>query len=278
MQSIRVGRVVRARQVGSAIAAFVIALALPAVARAAGNIADGKAKSVACQACHVASAADTPHIAGQREIYIVKQLKAFKASDRKNPLMNAIANQLSESDIENLAAYWTAQPAAGDGNVSEAVTAIRKSQMPFPKDFPKGYVLYDTTKKDDQNAVSKSYVNNVGLQAAKADKPLPDGTSILVVNYAVKLDANKKPVTEKDGSWALDKVMSYAGMEARANWGKDIPELLRNTNWNYGVFGPDKAPRTEINQAVCLACHKPKAATSFVFGLKEIQVAAKAAK
>jgi len=53
---------------------------------------------------------------------------------------------------------------------------------------------------------------------------------------------------------------------------------LRNTNWNYGVFGPDKAPRAEINQAVCLACHKPKAATSFVFGLKEIQVAAKAAK
>jgi cytochrome c553 len=278
MQSIRLGRGARVRQVGSAIAAFVIAAALPAVAHAAGNVADGKAKSVACQACHVASAADTPHLAGQREIYIAKQLKAFKANDRKNPLMNAIASQLSDADIENLAAYWTAQSATGDGNVSEAVAAIRKSQMPFPKDFPKGYVLYDTTKKDDQNAVSKSYVNNVGLQAAKADKPLPDGTSILVVNYAVKLDASKKPVTEKDGSWALDKVMSYAGMEARASWGKEIPELLRNTNWNYGVFGPDKAPRTEINQAVCLACHKPKAATSFVFGLKEIQTAAKAAK
>jgi cytochrome c553 len=278
MQSIRLGRGARVRPIARAIVAFVIAVASPVVARAAGNVADGKAKSIACQACHVASSPDTPHLAGQREVYIVKQLKAFKSSDRKNPLMSAIASQLGEADIENLAAYWSAQSPTGDGNVSEAVAAIRKSQMPFPKDFPKGYVLYDTTKKDDQNAVSKSYINSVGLQAAKADKPLPDGTSILVVNYAVKLDANKKPVTEKDGSWALDKVMSYAGMEARAGWGKDIPELLRNTNWSYGVFGPDKAPRTEINQAVCLACHKPKAATSFVFGIKEIQTAAKAAK
>ncbi|MBC7974641.1 MAG: cytochrome P460 family protein [Myxococcales bacterium] len=286
MQSTHVGRVALVRQVGSVLAAVVVALvvtfggalALPSAARAAGNVADGKAKSVACQACHVASASDTPHLAGQREAYLAKQLKAFKAGERKNPLMSAIATQLSDTDIENLATYWGAQNANSDNNLSEAVSAIRKSQMPFPKEFPKGYVLYDTVKKDDQNAVSKSYINTLGLAAAKAGKPLPDGTSILVVNYAAKLDANKKPVAAKDGSWEVDKVMSYAGMESRAGWGKDIPELLRNNNWNYGVFGPDKATRGEINQAVCLACHKPKSASSFVFGIKEIDAAAKALK
>lgn len=247
-------------------------LTLPVIAHAGGNIADGKAKSVACQACHVAAAAagDTPHLAGQRETYIVKQLKAFKSGDRKNPLMSAMANQLSETDIENLAAYWSAQAAGSDTNVTEAVAAIKKSQMTFPKEFPKGFFLYDTVNKEDQNAVSKSYVNAIARDAAKAGKPLPDGSAILVVNYAAKLDGNKKPVLEKDGSWAVDKVMSYAGMEARPGWGKDIPELLRNVNWNYGVFGPDKSPRGEINQAVCLACHKPTAGTSYVFGLKEI--------
>ena len=276
MQSIRVGRVLVGRALG--LAAIVVALALPATARAAGNVSQGKAKSLACQACHTASGADTPHLAGQREAYIVKQLKAFKAGDRKNPLMSAMAGQLSDSDLDDLAAYWSGQTAGSDATASEAVTAIRKSQMPFPKDFPTGFMLYDTTKKDDQNAISKSYINTLGFEAAKAGKPLPDGTSILVVNYAVKLDASKKPVAEKDGSWALDKVVSYAGMESRVGWGKDIPGLLRNANWNYGVFGPDKAPRGEINQAVCLACHKPTAATSFVFGLKEIQAAAKTAK
>jgi cytochrome c553 len=255
----------------------VIALALPLTARAAGNVADGKAKSVACQACHVAIPAngDTPHLAGQRETYIAKQLKAFKAGERKNPLMSAIATQLSDADIENLAAYWASLAAGNDNNVTDAVAAIKKSQMKFPADFPNGYFLYDTTNKDDQNAVSKSFINKVGYDAIKAGKPLPDGSAVLVVNYAAKLDANKKPVVEKDGKWATDKVMSYAGMEARANWGKDIPELIRNANWNYAVFGPDKAPRTEINQAVCLACHKPQAQSSFVFGLKEIQAKVK---
>jgi cytochrome c553 len=132
MQSIRVGRV----QVGSSAIlglAVVVALALTVTAHAAGNAAEGKAKSATCQACHVASGADTPHVAGQREVYIVRQLKAFKAGDCKNPLMNAIATQLSEDDIEDLAAYWSAQAAGSDTNVSDAVATIRRSQMPFPK-------------------------------------------------------------------------------------------------------------------------------------------------
>src|SRR5687767_3559818 len=99
MRLIRLGSV---RRFGSVVGAL-IALALPAVAVAAGNVADGKAKSVACQACHVAAstAGDTPRLAGQREAYIVKQLKAFKAGERKNPLMSAMATQLSDTDIEN---------------------------------------------------------------------------------------------------------------------------------------------------------------------------------
>jgi hypothetical protein len=142
--------------------------------------------------------------------------------------------------------------------------------MAFPKDFPKGFTLYSTANKEDAPVVSKSYVNAAGLAAAKAGKPLPDGTVIIVVNSAAKLDANKKPVTEKDGTYTPDKVVAYAGMEARTGWGNAVPELLRNANWNYGVFNPDKTPKAEINQAVCLACHKPKVDTSYLFLLKDI--------
>ena len=269
MRSIRFGRFV---------GVLVISLGLPVVATAGGDAAAGKAKSLACQACHIAVAptGETPHLAGQRETYIAKQLKTFKSGDRKNPLMAAMAGQLSDADIDNLAAYWSSQPAGSDTTVPAEVAAIKKSQMAFPRDFPKGFVLYNTTNKEDQNAVSKSYVNAVALQAAKAGKPLPDGSAILVVNYTAKLDANKKPVLEKDGSWSLDKVTGYAGMEARAGWGKDIPELLRNANWHYNVFGPDKAPRPDLNQAICLGCHKPNAATSYLFLLKDIQAKATA--
>jgi cytochrome c553 len=260
----------------SFVGVLVVAFGLPAVASAAGNAAEGKTKSLACAACHVAVAptGETPHLAGQRETYIVKQLKAFKSGDRKNPLMSAMANQLSDADIDNLAAYWSSQAAGSDSTVPADVAALKKSQMTFPKDFPKGFVQYSTANKEDQPVVSKSYVNAAGFAAVKAGKPLPDGTVIIVVNSIAKLDANKKPLTEKDGTYTPDKIVAYAGMEARAGWGNAVPELLRNANWNYGVFNPDKTPKAEINQAVCLACHKPKAETSFLFLLKDIQAKA----
>jgi len=269
MRSIRFGRFV---------GVLVISLGLPVVATAGGDAAAGKAKSLACQACHIAVAptGETPHLAGQRETYIAKQLKAFKSGDRKNPFMTAIAAQLNDADINDLAAYWGSQASGSDTTVSNEVAAIKKSQMAFPRDFPKGFVLYNTANKDDQNAVSKAYVNTVGLQAVKAGKPMPDGSAIIIVNYAAKLDASKKPIADKDGSWVDDKVTGYEGMEARTGWGNALPELLRNANWHYNVFGADKTPRADLNQAVCLACHKPQAANSFVFSFPKIQAKANA--
>ncbi len=53
-------------------------------------------------------------------------------------------------------------------------------------------------------------------------------------------------------------VQSYAGMELRNDWGKDIPLLLRNENWDYALFAADGKRHDELNEAQCLACHKPK--------------------
>lgn len=257
-----------------AVGALAISIGSTDVARAGGDANAGKEKALACQACHTQPAnapGDTPHLAGQRETYIAKQLKAFKAGDRKNPLMNAIAGQLGDADIENLAAFWGSQPSGSDTTVPDAVAAIRKSHMTFPKDFPKGFTQYLSANNTEKKIVSKTYVNAVGLAAARAGKPLPDGSMIVVVNSSAKMDASGNPVADKDGSWMPDKIQGYTGMEARANWGKDIPELLRNQNWNYGVFTADKAPRAEVAQTICLACHKPKASDSFLFSWKELQ-------
>jgi cytochrome c553 len=255
---------------------MVIAMSIaPAAALAGGDAAAGKAKSVACEACHVAvdAAGDTPHLAGQRATYIAKQLKAFKAGDRKNPFMNAIATQLSEADIDNLGAYWASQASGSDTTVSEAAAAIKKSHMAFPKDFPKGFTLYLASNDAEKSAISQNFINNAAFAAAKAGKPLPDGTTIITVHASAKLGADGKPVAAKDGSWTVDKLVNYAAMETMTGWGKDIPELLRNADWNYAVFGPDKAPKP-VNQAVCLACHKPQSAVSYLFSFKELQAKA----
>jgi len=257
----------------SLVGVFIISLGLPLTARAAGDASAGSGKSLACQACHVspASAPGAPHLAGQREAYIAKQLKAFKAGDRKDPLMSAVATQLSDADIDNLAAFWSSQQPGSDTTVSSAIAAVKKSHMAFPASFPKGFTLYLTSNDSKENIVSKTYVNAVGLKAARANKQLPDGSMIIVVKSAARLGADKQPVLEKDGSWATDKVVAYAGMEAHAGWGKDIPELLRNAIWNYAVCTAEKTPRAEVSQTVCLACHKPKAAESYLFSFKELK-------
>jgi cytochrome c553 len=266
----------RSNQIISAVAVLAISLALPAIARAGGDAAAGKIKGPICLSCHTAITGDTPHLVGQREGYIAKQLKAFKSGDRKNPVMNAMAGALSDADVENLAAFLSSQPAGSDATASEEVTAMRKSKMAFPKDFPKGFTEYGARNKEGQNAVARAYVNDVGMKAAKAGQPLPDGTIFMVINYAAKLDANKKPAPDKDGIWATEKIAGYEGMEMRAGWGAAVPELVRNLNWNYAVFGPDKAQKADLNQMICQVCHVPAASKGYVFSLEKLQAKAHA--
>ncbi|GLX78415.1 hypothetical protein tinsulaeT_17550 [Thalassotalea insulae] len=76
----------------------------------AGDIAAGKAKSGTCAACHGATGISAvpmyPNLAGQKEVYLSKQLKDFKSGARKDPVMGAMAMPLSDEDIANLAAYF----------------------------------------------------------------------------------------------------------------------------------------------------------------------------
>ena len=78
----------------------------------AGDVAAGRAKAMMCQACHgldgLAKTPDAPNIAGQVEPYLVTQLQAFKTGARKSEAMSVVAPDLTDADIDNLAAYYAA--------------------------------------------------------------------------------------------------------------------------------------------------------------------------
>ncbi len=69
------------------------------------------AKLAVCAACHGKNGMGTqpkyPHLAGQQKVYMVTQLKAFKAGERKNPEMQPMAAMLSDADMEELSAYYS---------------------------------------------------------------------------------------------------------------------------------------------------------------------------
>ncbi|HUV21421.1 MAG TPA: cytochrome c [Gammaproteobacteria bacterium] len=91
--------------------AALVALSLNVQTALAGDAAAGKAKSALCAACHGMDGISTndmwPNLAGQKEGYMVMQLKAFRGGERNNPMMAPMTAGLSDDDIANLAAYFS---------------------------------------------------------------------------------------------------------------------------------------------------------------------------
>lgn len=81
-----------------------------------GNVLLGKQKirSENCQECHgefgVGLSNAAPKLAGQYADYIVKQLHDFQSGARQHPVMNAMAEGLSEEDVSDIAAYFASNP------------------------------------------------------------------------------------------------------------------------------------------------------------------------
>jgi len=77
----------------------------------AGDAAAGKAKSATCAGCHGPEGVSLndlwPNLAGQKEGYLMAQIKAFRDGQRSNPMMSPMAAPLSDADIADLAAYYS---------------------------------------------------------------------------------------------------------------------------------------------------------------------------
>ena len=98
---------------------ILLALAsLPGTLLARGDAASGKEKSQVCQACHgldgKSIAPTYPNLAGQHESYLVKALADYRAGRRTNPVMAPMAANLSDQDIEDLAAWYSSQDGLED--------------------------------------------------------------------------------------------------------------------------------------------------------------------
>ena len=93
--------------------AAALAAAACATAFASGNPEAGHKKSTPCQACHgpngISVSPAFPNLAGQNVDYIMEALRQYKDGRRTNPIMKGQAANLSERDIEDLAAYFSSQ-------------------------------------------------------------------------------------------------------------------------------------------------------------------------
>ena len=91
-----------------------IILSTFASASFAGDAAAGKAKSVTCAGCHGTNGISNnpkvwPNLAGREEAEIASALQMYRDGRRKHAVMSIMAKNLTDDEIDNLAAYFSSQ-------------------------------------------------------------------------------------------------------------------------------------------------------------------------
>ena len=182
--------------------------------------------------------------------------------------MNAIAPQLSDADIDNVAAYFNSLAVMETSDLSETAQGLAENKITFPDDYQDTFTLYSKVSQAGPKRVRHNYGNEAALQALDDQGMLADGAFIVTEIYSAKLDDSGNPVTGDDGHFVADKLVALAVMEKRHGYGDAIPEILRNGDWIYAIFSPEKE-RRPFNHAACLACHKPLHDADYLFSYQD---------
>lgn len=92
-----------------------------------GDAAAGKTLAAVCAGCHAAPAgaqlALAPSLDGQRQAYLVEAIRAYKTGQRDNKLMLTMVQNLSDADMQNVAAYYAGLSCRSGGGQDQAAVA-----------------------------------------------------------------------------------------------------------------------------------------------------------
>ena len=102
----------RERTCAPGVAAAISLILFATSTLAAGNVAAGRQKALACQTCHgldgLSKLPEAPNLAGQPEPFLINSLNDFRKGVRKNDMMSLVVQQLSDQDVADLAAFYAA--------------------------------------------------------------------------------------------------------------------------------------------------------------------------
>lgn len=142
--------------------------------------------------------------------------------------------------------------AAMTAAVATVVWAQGNDRVNFPENYKSG-VHYTTVERG--NIREEIYANREAIEAAKKGQPLPSGTVITMEDY-------------RDG-----RLFRYIVMEKRADWGQRYAQDIRNGDWEFQSFQPDRTVNRSENVTRCMGCHKGQARSDYVFTLDRMRTA-----
>ncbi len=93
-----------------ALSLVLTALTASAGVAASGDPSEGAKKAALCGACHSPNGISInplwPNLAGQKAAYLSKQIKMFRDGERIEPTMQPFVVNLTDEEIEDLAAHF----------------------------------------------------------------------------------------------------------------------------------------------------------------------------
>ncbi len=155
-----------------------VSMAMLASTTYAADVAQGKARAAACAGCHgsngIGLSEEFPNLAGQKQAYLLKQLKAFKSGARSNPTMKAMVAGLDEAGMNDLAAYYSS---LSQKTVAVATKKTLATDKASQKEFPES--VFVSMKKSATVEAFPEQIAWKGGPDMLYDAVTPDGKMVL---------------------------------------------------------------------------------------------------
>jgi len=148
------------------------------------------------------------------------------------------------------------------GMGSAPVVKFKDNEQPIPADYKTWLKFLSEVQRPDAKQVREIFINPVGAGAQKG-QPFPNGTTLVMENYAAKLGTNGMPLTGADGKLVKGDLLRVFVMGKGEGWGDAAPQGLRNGDWVYAAYGADGKTTSDLI-AACRGCHIPLAKQDFV--------------
>ncbi len=144
------------------------------------------------------------------------------------------------------------------------------TKIPFPADYKTTFTNYlslDRVQNPDQTI--RLFANDIAMKGPGPDGKLPFGSVLVAEVYKAKKDKDGNVIKSSLGRRIRDKFALIAVMARGENFGNDLPDGLKNGNWDFATFKPDGSPaKKDLN--ACRACHAPLTKTNHLFSYEHL--------
>jgi len=184
--------------------------------QAAGDPERGKQRAALCFGCHGPDGQslnpEYPNLAGQMELYLIKQLSAFRSGERKNPLMTPMAAQLNDQDVLDVAAFFSAQKVVNTGAAKKTLAEVETRYEGAPSGIDADFVALPgmdpathLTKEEMDKAKKIFFERCAGCHG--------------VLRKGATGKALTTDITRKRGTAYLENFITYGSPAGMPNWG-----------------------------------------------------------